>query len=128
MIFDTDIIIWALRGRTWAQRLLEDTPAADRTISLATWMELLEGARDKRELAYLKKMLTDLRMRILPLSEPVGALAAGYLEEHALADGLESMDALIAATAVNHGDTLATGNIRHFKVIPGLRMERHDDR
>ena len=107
MIFDTDIVIWAIRGRTWAQQLLvsADNPA----ISLATWMELVEGARDKRELANLRKMLVDLEMRILPLSESIGALAADYLEKHALSNGLEAMDALIAATAVKHNSVLATG-------------------
>jgi predicted nucleic acid-binding protein len=125
MIFDTDIVIWAIRGRAWAKRLL--VSADDRAISLATWMELVEGARDKRELANLRKMLVDLEMRVLPLSEAIGGLAAGYLENHALSDGLEAMDALIAATAIRHDSVLATGNTKHFKVIQGLRMESHID-
>ncbi len=125
MIFDTDIIIWALRGRTWAQQLL--VSANSREISLATWMELLEGARDKRELAHLRKMIADLEMRILPFSESIGALAADYLENHALNNGLESMDALIAATAVRHDSVLATGNIKHFRVIQNLRIEQYTD-
>lgn len=125
MIFDTDIVIWAIRGRVWAQQLLvsTDNPA----LSLATWMELVEGARDKRELANLRKMLADLEMRVLPLSESIGALAADYLEKHALSNGLEAMDALIAATAVKHNRVLATGNSKHFKVLQGLRIEQHTD-
>lgn len=125
MIFDTDILIWAIRGRAWAQRLL--ISADSRAISLASWMEQVEGARDKRELANLRTMITDLEMRILPLSEPIGALAAEYLENYALSNGLEAMDALIAATAAKHNDTLATGNAKHFKTIPGLRTETHID-
>ncbi|MDR1744732.1 MAG: type II toxin-antitoxin system VapC family toxin [Planctomycetota bacterium] len=125
MIFDTDIVIWAIRGRVWAQRLL--VAADSRAISLATWMELVEGARDKRELANLRKMIDDLEMRILPLSESIGALAADYLEKHALNDGLKTMDALIAATAVKHNSVLATGNAKHFKTLHGLRIEKHID-
>ncbi len=125
MIFDTDIIIWAIRGRDWAKRLL--VSADNRAISLATWMELIEGARDKRELANLRKMLIDLEMRVLPFSEAIGALAAEYLENHALSDGLESMDALIAATATRHDGVLATGNAKHFKVLRGLRIEQYTD-
>jgi predicted nucleic acid-binding protein len=125
MIFDTDIVIWALRGRSWAQQLL--VSGDNRAISLATWMELVEGARDKRELAHLRKMIADLEMRVLPLSEGIGALAADFLEKHALNNGLGSMDALIAATAVAHETVLATGNVKHFRVIQGLRIERHDD-
>lgn len=125
MIFDTDIVIWAIRGRSWAQQLL--VSAESRAISLATWMELVEGARDKRELANLRKMIADLEMRILPLSESIGALASDYLEEHALNSGLEAMDALIAATAVKHDSVLATGNAKHFKMIKNLRIEKHTD-
>lgn len=125
MIFDTDIVIWAIRGRVWAQQLL--VSAENRAISLATWMELVEGARDKRELANLRRMIADLELQILPFSGPIGALASDYLEKHALGNGLEAMDALIAATAVKHGKALATGNNKHFKVIPGLRIEKHTD-
>lgn len=125
MIFDTDIVIWALRGRAWAQQLM--VSADSRSISLATWMELVEGAHDKRELASLRKMVADLKMSILPLSEPIGKLAADYLEKHALNNGLDPMDALIAATAVRSGSVLATGNVKHFRVIHGLRIERHAD-
>lgn len=125
MIFDTDIVIWAIRGRIWAQQLL--VSADNGAISLATWMELIEGARDKRELANLRKMIADLEMQVLPLSESIGALAGDYLEEHALSNGLESMDALIAATAMKHKRVLATGNFKHFKVIQGLRIEQYTD-
>ncbi len=125
MIFDTDIVVWAIRGRAWAQQLLvsADSP----TISLATWMELVEGARDKRELANLRRMVGDLEMRILPISESIGMLAADFLEKHALNNGLEAMDALIAATAISYERVLATGNIKHFKVIPGLRIKQCTD-
>ena len=125
MIFDTDIVIWALRGRSWAQQLLV---SADRPeISLATWMELVQGARDRRELANLRRMTADLEMRILPITESISALAAEYLENNALNNGLDAMDAFIAATAVYGECVLATGNGRHFKVIPGLRLEQHTD-
>lgn len=125
MIFDTDIVIWAIRGRVWAQQLL--VSADSRAISVATWMELVEGVHDKRELANLRKMIIDLEMRILPLSESIGALASAYLEEHALSCGLEAMDALIAATAVKNGVVLATGNAKHFKMIKHLQIEKHTD-
>lgn len=33
------------------------------------------------------------------------------------------MDLLIAAIALRHGCTLATGNVRHFRSVPDLRVE-----
>ncbi len=125
MIFDTDIVIWAIRGRIWAQRLMVSDDA--RAISLATWMELVEGARDKRELANLRKMIDDLEMEIILFTEPIGALASDLLEKHAFNNGLDSMDAIIAATALKLNRVLATGNFRHFTIIQGLRLEKHTD-
>ncbi|MCL2700613.1 MAG: type II toxin-antitoxin system VapC family toxin [Phycisphaerae bacterium] len=124
-MFDTDIIIWALCGRTWAQQLL--VSADHREISTATWLELLEGARDKREHASLRTMLADLDMRVVPLSEAIGIRAAAYLERYALSNGLDAMDAVIAATAAEHGSVLVTGNAKHFKAITDLQIEQHTD-
>jgi len=45
------------------------------------------------------------------------------VEEHALKDGLQVADALIAATAREHGLILATGNVRHFRSIPTLSLK-----
>jgi len=35
---------------------------------------------------------------------------------------IDNFDLLIAATCLRHGMTLITGNVRHFKRIPGLNM------
>ena len=35
---------------------------------------------------------------------------------------IDNFDLLIAATCLSHGMTLLTGNIRHFKRIPGLNI------
>ena len=37
-----------------------------------------------------------------------------------LAHGIGLLDAIIAATATGLGETLATFNERHYRVIPGL--------
>ena len=125
MLFDTDIVIWALRGRSWAQQLLVTADSCE--ISTATWLELLEGARDKHELASLKTMLADLDMRVVGLSESIGIRAASYLERYALSGGLDALDAIIAATAVERGNVLATCNAKHFKAIAGLQIEQYAD-
>ena len=125
MMFDTDIIIWALRGRIWAQHLLVSADSCE--ISTATWLELLEGARDKRELASLRTMLADLNMRGRAAFRGDRSPGADYLERHALSGGLDALDAIIAATAVERGSVLATGNAKHFKTISGLRIEQHTD-
>jgi len=56
------------------------------------------------------------------LSESIGQRAAALIERHALSDGLQLADALIAATAIEYGEKLATGNARHFRSIRNLEL------
>lgn len=59
MIFDTDVLIWYLRGNPRAAVAIDES--SDRKISAVTLMELYQGARDKREL----KTIGDFFMTIL---------------------------------------------------------------
>ncbi len=115
MIFDTDVIIWFMRGKPEAAQVVASTPKESRFISVITYMELIQGIRDKAELKILKKMLPQAALTVLPLSEHIGNLASDLMDNYKLSAGLEVQDALIAATAVAHQDTLYTGNVKHFK-------------
>ena len=55
MIFDTDVMIWAFRGNSKALDAID--AAADRSISSVTYMELLQGVRNKKELQKMKRFL-----------------------------------------------------------------------
>jgi hypothetical protein len=48
MIFDTDVLVWFLRGDSAAVRLIESQ--SERAISVVTAMELLQGARSRGEI------------------------------------------------------------------------------
>ena len=98
--------------------LVEDTPA--REIAVVSCMELLRGARDKKELRELKSFLSEFHFRVLPLSENIGRRAALYIEQFCLRIDMSISDALIAATAVEFGLPLATGNTKHFTPTDGL--------
>ena len=120
MLFDTDVIIWFLRGNAAAAEMLAGVK--QREASLITWLELLQGVRNKREMAELEALFPRLGFTILPLSESVGKRAADYLKEHVLKDGLVIADSLIAATAVEHGLSLATANDKHFRKLGNLKL------
>ena len=45
------------------------------------------------------------------------------LKRHAKSDGLRTFDALIAATAIENGFTLASKNRKHFHMIGELKLE-----
>lgn len=121
MIFDTDVLIWFLRGDASAARFIHSVP--DRAISIISLMELIQGARSKAEVAAIRAFVAGHDLNVLALNESIGYVAATLIEEHAHSDGLQLADALIAATAREHGATLATGNVRHFRALPGLTLK-----
>jgi len=45
-----------------------------------------------------------------------------YVEQHSLSHALALTDALIAATAVATAMPLATGNLKHYRVIRELEL------
>ena len=120
MLFDTDVIIWFFRGNTKAERLL----AGERTreISQISWMELVQGAHDGRELNDLRAFLARMRFQMLTLTENIGHRAVLFMEQHALKDGLELADALLAATAVEYALPLSTGNVKHYRSLVGVKL------
>jgi len=99
MLFDTDILVWVFRGNNKAATLIEETP--ERQISVVTFMELLQGSRDRREAKVIKDFLVDFSLQMLPLTENIGHRAAIYMEEYSLNAGLCMGDALVAATAIS---------------------------
>ena len=121
MLFDTDILIWIQRGDHRAATLVEREE--ERCISVLTYMELLQGAREKRQHQYILDFLREYSFRILPLSENIGHRAAIYIEEYSLPHGLRSGDAMIAATATENGLTLCTSNVRHYRPIKELKLK-----
>lgn len=120
MIFDTDVLIWYLRGNVEAAAAIDD--ASDKAISLVTLMELLQGANNKREAHQIKGFLKEFCFETLPLSERIGYRASIYVEEYALSHGTGVADALVAATAVEENRVLLSGNIKHFKCIKDLQL------
>lgn len=118
MIFDTDVLIWALRGNEKAARVIEGDPT--RAVSIVTRMELYQGARDKRELAVIRRFLLDFES--IPLSENIGHRAAMYMEQLGLSTGLCPMDAFIAATAADRQVRICTANTKHYRRVPDVEL------
>ncbi len=121
MLVDTDVLIWALRGNIKAARIVDSIE--ERHISVVTYMELIQGARNRSELKAIKSFLSDSGFEILPLSENIGHRAAIYIEEYGLAMAMSAVDALIAATAIEGNQTLCTGNLKHYRPIKDLDLK-----
>ena len=121
MIFDTDIIIWYLRGNTKAAKAIDTCD--NKAISVMTYMELLQGARDKSEQKTIRSMLTDLGFQTISLTENIGHRAAIYMEEYSLKVAMCAADAIIGATAVETSQELYTANNKHYKPISDLDIK-----
>jgi predicted nucleic acid-binding protein len=120
-LVDTDILIDASRGLAQAGSFLDDSMRGPGvTISVVSAMELIGGCRDSAQLAEVKRLLDALR--VLPLTEAISNTARSLMESFALSHGLLLPDALIAATALDADIPLCTRNVRHFRVIPDLKV------
>jgi predicted nucleic acid-binding protein len=120
-LIDSDVLVWLTRGHpAAAERLHQINPWC---ISVVTYMELAQGCRDKAELARLKKGLTVHHTEVLPITPGISQRAADLIDALALSHSLRLADALIGATALEHGLTLITANTKHFAALKGLQLE-----
>jgi predicted nucleic acid-binding protein len=121
MLIDTDVLIWMTRGHAGATARLQ--ALVPWRISAVTYMELAQGCRSKQELERVKKGLSLCQTGILPVSVTISERAVQLIDAYALSHGLQLGDALIAATALEHGLPVLTANTKHFGQIEGLRVE-----
>lgn len=75
MIVDTDILIWYLRGNQEAQRFLDSCEPV--LLSAVTYMELVQGMRNARELQVLRRTLRQKRWQDLDRQDIGGWNGAG---------------------------------------------------
>lgn len=118
MLFDTDILIWALRGNPKAADVIDG--CEERFISAVTYMELIQGARNKIEQKSIKDFLAALGFRTIPVDENISLRATIFMEEYCLKSGMGIADALIFATACEHTLILCSANKKHYKEVASL--------
>lgn len=122
MIIDTDVLVWYLRGNEQAFQLIENTKKF--SISAVTYMELVQGMRNRRELNRLRQALHAWDTKLLYITEEISAKAMFAVEQHFLSHSLQLADALVGATAISHGLPLVTGNDKHYKMMKGIQLKR----
>jgi len=121
VLVDSDVLIDFSRQRHEAMDWLRRLEAGSTImISDITRMELMVGARDKKELAAIESTLG--RFMALPHSENISRLAVDLVKKYRLSHGLLIPDALIAASALSWDIPLATKNRRDFCYIEALRL------
>lgn len=122
MVVDTDVLIWYLRGNEKARKTIENLD--NFSISVITYMELVQGMRNKKELNQLRQALHAWNTKILYISEEISAKAMFAVEQHFLSHSIQLADALIGATAISFGLPLLTGNDKHYKIMKEIQLKK----
>ena len=131
LILDSSLLITAERqGQNARQMLAAMSGRAGNTeiaVSVVTLMELAHGAaradtseRKGKRQQFIQELLTALPIH--PVTVAV-ALRTGQIDGENQAKGvrLPLSDLLIGVTALEPGYSVATANLRHFQMIPGLK-------
>ena len=122
ILVDTDVLIWNLRGNEKAADVLDASRGF--CMSSVNYMELVQGLRNKAEFRQLRQAMRFWDAVIIHVTEPISARASYLVEEHAFADALQMADALVAATALEEGLTLLSGNVKHYRKIKGITLHQ----
>ena len=87
MIIDTDVLIWYLRDNANAVRtVMSSMPFS---ISIITYMELMQGMRNKKEMNQMKNAFREMDVSIIPISENISCRAADFVEKYTLSNSME---------------------------------------
>ncbi|GHU97100.1 ribonuclease VapC [Spirochaetia bacterium] len=120
MLIDSDVMIWFYRGKEMAQKtIFQNIPFK---LSAVSYMEIIQGVRDKEELNKLKKDLKQWSTEIIQINETISKKAINLMEEYKLSYGLVLGDAIIASTALEYDEPLITGNTKHYEYIPDIKI------
>jgi predicted nucleic acid-binding protein len=134
LILDSSVLIRAERAGQNARQMLAaisgNVGNTDIAISVVTLIELAHGAaradtsprREKRQ-QFIHELLTALPIH--PITMPI-ALRVGQIDGENQAKGIRIplSDLLIGGTALELGYSVATSNLRHFEMVPGLLVVR----
>ncbi len=124
-LLDTDIVIYALKGRPAVVAALGKHAASPMAISVITLMAVYYGAqRSASPEANLARVRTlEHEFQVLPADVNIAA-TFGNLKARMAGAGtmLDDFDLIIASTALAANLTLVSNNERHFKHVEGLRL------
>lgn len=119
-LIDSNVLIDVSRGNAAAIKYV-DALSEPWVLSQVTALELIVGARNKRDLAVIDGFLS--LYSVVPLSDGIGKRAYELLKAYAKSHGLHVFDSLIAATAMENAFTLVTLNQKHYQMVDGLKIQ-----
>ena len=119
MVLDSNILIDILKGQQETINIVQALPPP-LSISSVTAMELIVGARNKREIKKLEQFIAVFE--VIHVNTNISSQALQLITEYAKSHGLDIPDSLIAATALVNRAKLFTYNIKDFQFIADLDL------
>jgi len=119
-LVDTNVMVDLTRGNANAADYL-DGIRGDCVLSSITALELIAGARNQREVADLDTLISAFGQ--VPPDAEIARRAYALMLTLSRSHGLHALDALIAATAIEHSFTLVSKNRKHFQMIDELKLD-----
>jgi tRNA(fMet)-specific endonuclease VapC len=122
---DTNAVIHFFKGAgRVSERLLAVSPGEVAIPSVVLYeleVGIAASAQPSRRRVQLETMLAAIT--VLPFDEQCARKAAGIASAlRRPGNAIGPIDTLIAGTALAHGATLVTNNVREFKRVPGLHV------
>jgi tRNA(fMet)-specific endonuclease VapC len=121
-ILDTDILVDYLRLHPPALRFFKKLEDKDRKICFLSQFELLQGCDRKIEEQKIGSFLK--HFKIIPLTGAIAKTALQTYRTNRWKAYLDIVDSFIAATALAHKLTVVTRNMKHYRQIPGIKVEK----
>lgn len=127
IVVDTDIIIDYLKKRQPGANLLKKAYLKYRIyITSITFYELLYGVQQSRKINLINRLLKYVTVIAFNGDAAREAAAIHYsLKNKGMDIGVK--DSFIAGICKAHNISLLTGNIKHFKRIPDIRVLSHEE-
>jgi len=118
-LVDTDVLIDVSRNNEAAISFVDQLDNSW-SVSIITALELVVGARNKKEVSEIDQLVASYSP--IPLTTEIGNSAYNLLRQFAKSHGLRVFDSLIAATALEEDLTLVSRNKKHFEMIGALKL------
>lgn len=117
-VVDANVLIRLLRGDRHLQEFLESLECG---IDTTVYVEMIQGAKDKSEVARIEKALKTFPL--IHFSESVSDRTIDLIRTYSKSHNLLLGDAIIAASCLENNLKLITFNARDFRFIKGLEVE-----
>lgn len=120
-VLDADILVDIQRGHQPAVAWFDALTVAPHVPGLVI-MELIQHAQNKQQVTHALELVEDLPV-VWPTEADCSRALADFTAYH-LSHSLGLLDALIAASAIGLDATLCTFNLKHYRIISGLKTEQ----